>query len=336
MMLTRYKNILPRYTEGVPAEASWHDYAADLLDKFEGFREEVYLDGKRIPTIGYGFTDPKLVGRGRISKPEAKKILKNEISTRGDSLRNILGAERFDKLADSTKAALLSYYYNYPAGFKDSTKMMTAWRNNDYNEFVRQIDAGMNDVANPGLKDRRLEEQGIIKEDPFLFPKGQKPLFQTAAQYHAQNQFKPKYLNTAGTDFSMYNTAPSSVRAVGGAGGPSFTKSQYQTNRAVETVDGMLLNNIKKINADQSQMFNSNNKILGLPNMKNGKLPQFGELPEYKNGKPSIHINPANRGKFNATKKRTGKTTEELTHSSNPLTRKRAIFAQNARKWHHK
>lgn len=41
----------------------------------------------------------------------------------------------------------------------------------------------------------------------------------------------------------------------------------------------------------------------------------------------SIHINPANRGKFNATKARTGKTTEELTHSKNPLTRKRAIFA---------
>lgn len=48
-----------------------------------------------------------------------------------------------------------------------------------------------------------------------------------------------------------------------------------------------------------------------------------------------IHINPKNKGKFNATKKRTGKTTEELTHSKNPLTRKRAIFAQNAKKWKH-
>lgn len=48
----------------------------------------------------------------------------------------------------------------------------------------------------------------------------------------------------------------------------------------------------------------------------------------------SIHINPANRGKFNATKQRTGKSTEELTHSKNVLTRKRAIFAQNASHWH--
>ena len=46
-------------------------------------------------------------------------------------------------------------------------------------------------------------------------------------------------------------------------------------------------------------------------------------------------IYPANRGKFTATMKRTGKTAEELSHSSNPLTRKRAIFALNARKWNH-
>lgn len=48
-----------------------------------------------------------------------------------------------------------------------------------------------------------------------------------------------------------------------------------------------------------------------------------------------IHIKPENRGKFTETKRRTGKTTEELTHSKNPLTRKRAIFSQNAKKWHH-
>lgn len=50
----------------------------------------------------------------------------------------------------------------------------------------------------------------------------------------------------------------------------------------------------------------------------------------------SIEIKPENKGKFTATKKATGKSTEELTHSKNPLTRKRAIFAQNAKKWNHK
>lgn len=51
--------------------------------------------------------------------------------------------------------------------------------------------------------------------------------------------------------------------------------------------------------------------------------------------KENIEIKPENKGKFNATKKRTGKSTEELTHSKNPLTRKRAIFAQNVKKWNH-
>ena len=49
-----------------------------------------------------------------------------------------------------------------------------------------------------------------------------------------------------------------------------------------------------------------------------------------------IKIKEKNKGKFNATKARTGKSTEELTHSKNPVTRKRAIFAQNAKRWSHK
>lgn len=50
-----------------------------------------------------------------------------------------------------------------------------------------------------------------------------------------------------------------------------------------------------------------------------------GHIGESKSG---IHIKKENEGKFNATKERTGKSTEELTHSKNPLTRKRANFAR--------
>lgn len=53
------------------------------------------------------------------------------------------------------------------------------------------------------------------------------------------------------------------------------------------------------------------------------------EMYESKN---KIEINPKNKGKFTATKKRTGKSTEELTHSKNPLTRKRANFAKMAKR----
>lgn len=50
----------------------------------------------------------------------------------------------------------------------------------------------------------------------------------------------------------------------------------------------------------------------------------------------SIKIKPENKGKFTATKKATGKSTEELTHSKNPITKKRAIFAQNVKRWNKK
>jgi hypothetical protein len=49
----------------------------------------------------------------------------------------------------------------------------------------------------------------------------------------------------------------------------------------------------------------------------------------------TIHIKKANRGKFTAYKARTGKTTAEALHSSNPHVRQMANFARNAKKWHH-
>lgn len=75
------------------------------------------------------------------------------------------------------------------------------------------------------------------------------------------------------------------------------------------------------------------------------RIPSFDDAleftKEYKQFYPrfilggKIHIKPENRGKFTETMRRTGKSAEELSHSSNPLTRKRAIFALNARKWKH-
>lgn len=74
-----------------------------------------------------------------------------------------------------------------------------------------------------------------------------------------------------------------------------------------------------------------NNETLNKIASMDTTLLDLGLISYMKNGK-KIYIKPENKGKFNATKKRTGKTTEELTHSKNPLTRRRAIFAQNAKR----
>lgn len=94
-----------------------------------------------------------------------------------------------------------------------------------------------------------------------------------------------------------------------------------QINKGENFVQSSIYNNADNIGINQMQNLLSNYAAFG------------GPLLYSKGG--SIHIKPENRGKFTETKRRTGKTTEELTHSSNPLTRKRAIFAQNAKKWHH-
>ena len=98
---------------------------------------------------------------------------------------------------------------------------------------------------------------------------------------------------------------------------------------------------VTKINSNKITMKGVNYPVLGVSDMGDSKLMlpnqdynfEGSSVTEYPMAKSGIHINPKNKGKFNALKKKTGKSTEELTHSKNPLTRKRAIFAQNAAKW---
>jgi hypothetical protein len=84
-----YKNGLPAYSEGTPG--SFNPYTQDLLKEFEGFNDTVYLDGKGIPTIGYGFTDSSWVDRGKISRAEADAELMRLASNGEDFLVNKLG-----------------------------------------------------------------------------------------------------------------------------------------------------------------------------------------------------------------------------------------------------
>lgn len=90
---------------------------------------------------------------------------------------------------------------------------------------------------------------------------------------------------------------------------------------------------------DYTNEFNDRSLSNRASNLENSRLASleanYIALGGNLNSGGRIYIKPENKGKFTATKKRTGKTTEELTHSNNPLTRKRAIFAQNAKKWHH-
>lgn len=108
--------------------------------------------------------------------------------------------------------------------------------------------------------------------------------------------------------------------------------SSKAKNKAKQLRNKLRIVNNFTLNSLQNNADNITNDTMN--NLEANYAALGGFLNQYANG-GSIHINPENRGKFNATKKRTGKTTEELTHSKNPLTRKRAIFAQNFGKKKH-
>ena len=116
---------------------------------------------------------------------------------------------------------------------------------------------------------------------------------------------------------------------------PTYNTPQqmYQGREFMETT-GLRPGNY---HPEEVQAALANQTAKGKRAFANGGIIQYPDggtiMKEYKYG--GIHIKPENKGKFIATKKATGKSTEELTHSKNPVTRKRAIFAQNAAKWHH-
>lgn len=86
-----------------------------------------------------------------------------------------------------------------------------------------------------------------------------------------------------------------------------------------------LLNQLMSLNTNQIEV-----ETIDYPNLVEN------ELEIFKSG-GKIHIKKKNRGSF--TRWCNGKVTEECIrrgkNSSNPAIRKKAVFAQNARRWHH-
>ena len=76
-------------------------------------------------------------------------------------------------------------------------------------------------------------------------------------------------------------------------------------------------------------------------NIKQGGKLNYMDLFE-KGGKSPIHIKKKNRGKFTASAKAAGEGVQEHAHkvmndpNATPLQKKRANFAIQTKKWHHK
>lgn len=136
----------------------------NLIGTFEGFMPRIYKDSGGVETIGYGETDRDFINkyRGRqISRAEATQQLRNRAQWFYDQVAN--KTVGWDKLNQDQRDVLTSYAYNIGVGgYQRHKRLLAAIAAGDYNLAAKNINAGMNDARNPGLRKRRLKEQFIF------------------------------------------------------------------------------------------------------------------------------------------------------------------------------
>lgn len=89
------------------ASADTLDDACKLIKEHESFESKVYVCPAGKKTIGYGFTDVKLIAKGRISRREADEILRSRVKSELNWVKST-----FPKLDSKQQVAIASLAYN--------------------------------------------------------------------------------------------------------------------------------------------------------------------------------------------------------------------------------
>jgi len=240
--------------------------------------------------------NPSDLIRSKISKWEGSSMKSNTpITTKAKEVASV--TPNFNMLSQNQKDALFSYYYNVkPSTYKSNiVPLMSKLDPNADNSSILDTVASS---INTGIN--RPNMGGLTKR-----------------RLYEQGLFRGS--NTTPVDnIQQVSSQPFNIQPI-----LNNIPNQQVNTPNNEIVDS---NPLEVPNT----FVNSNPILSGIPNTSaNG-----GQLNIMANG-GSINIDPANKGKLTATSKRTGKSFSELAHSSNPLTRKRAQFALNARHFNH-
>ena len=136
----------------------------NLIRSFEGYMPRVYRDSGGVETIGYGETDKNFINKYRatgISRQDADTQLRNRAQWFYDGVAR--RTKGWDKLNQQQRDALTSYAYNIGLGGYGAHKnLLGAIERGDYEKAALNINAGFNDVRNPGLRKRRIKERNLF------------------------------------------------------------------------------------------------------------------------------------------------------------------------------
>ena len=143
------------------------DKGIELIEMFESFRAEPYLDAVGVPTIGFGTTRYSNGERVRmddkpISRDEAADIMRKQINdTYGAAVNKYATAPTTQDQFD----ALTSFTYNLGTGSLRKSTLLKYHNEKNYgmaaNEFKKWVKAG--GVTLKGLVNRRNAERELYE-----------------------------------------------------------------------------------------------------------------------------------------------------------------------------
>lgn len=178
-------------TSLLTADGTGVDLSSRLLKQFESFRPTPYWDvnayrvgfGSDTVTLADGSIQ-KVVQGMKVSVEDANRDLVRRIGEFQGTIKNQIGADRFNSFNPQQQAALTSIAYNYgslPGRILDAVKTGTS---EEIANSIRGL-SGDNNGINSG---RRQQEAAIFQQGPQFNPEGMAKIYEqqlaTAQQYH--------------------------------------------------------------------------------------------------------------------------------------------------------
>lgn len=117
------------------ATSSAAHIAETFIKQNEGFKEEVYTCSAGKKTIGYGFTHPSLIARGKMTEAEADAALRWYINEHRKVLKKYVKAS----LTVNQEAVLLDFIHHFGEyNFRTST-LLKRLNRGDYNGIPHEL-----------------------------------------------------------------------------------------------------------------------------------------------------------------------------------------------------
>ena len=141
----------------ISSSFGWVKITTEFLKSVEGFSETVYICPAGKKTIGYGFTDSKLVALGHMSEGQATNYLQAEVMKVGRRIMNLVDVS---SLTDHQFAALISLCFNIGMGnFKEST-LLKNLRAGELEKVPYEF-SRWNKITNPKTKEKEVSN-GLV------------------------------------------------------------------------------------------------------------------------------------------------------------------------------